>query len=81
MLLFTQIKKDRKSIAWGKDIFAGVVVALVSIPISMGYAQIAGLPPVYGLYGSLLPILLYGLLFDRNWVNIIMSGLEKAEVL
>ena len=35
MLLFTQIKKDRKSIAWGKDIFAGVVVALVSIPISM----------------------------------------------
>ena len=41
MLLFTQIKKDRKSIAWGKDIFAGVVVALVSIPISMGYAQIA----------------------------------------
>ena len=45
-----------------KDIFAGVVVALVSIPISMGYAQIAGLPAVYGLYGSLLPILLYGLI-------------------
>ena len=53
MLLFTQIKKDRKSIAWGKDIFAGVVVALVSIPISMGYAQIAGLPPV--LMPCLLP--------------------------
>ena len=45
-----------------KDIFAGIVVALVSIPISMGYAQIAGLPPVYGLYGSLLPILIYGLM-------------------
>lgn len=42
------------------DIFSGLIVALVSIPISMGYAQIAGLPPVYGLYGSLLPILVYG---------------------
>ena len=43
------------------DILSGVIVALVSIPISMGYAQIAGLPAVYGLYGSLLPILLFGL--------------------
>lgn len=45
-----------------QDLFAGVIVALVSIPISMGYAQVAGLPPVYGLYGSLLPILVFGLL-------------------
>lgn len=42
-----------------KDIIAGIVIALVSIPISMGYAQIAGLPVVYGLYGSLLPIFCY----------------------
>lgn len=33
----------------------------VSIPISMGYAQIAGLPAVYGLYGSVFPILLFAL--------------------
>ena len=33
----------------------------VSIPISMGYAQIAGLPAVYGLYGSVFPIILFGL--------------------
>lgn len=36
-----------------------MVIALVSIPISMGYAQVAGLPAVYGLYGSVLPVLLY----------------------
>lgn len=42
-----------------KDIISGIVVALVSIPISMGYAQVAGLAPVYGLYGSVLPILVY----------------------
>ncbi|SCW58501.1 high affinity sulphate transporter 1 [Ruminococcaceae bacterium YRB3002] len=45
-----------------RDIFAGLIVALVSIPISMGYAQIAGLPMIYGLYGSLFPILVFGLL-------------------
>lgn len=43
------------------DIFSGLLVALVSIPISMGYAQVAGLPAVYGLYGSLLPILVYAI--------------------
>lgn len=45
-----------------KDLFGGIIVALVSIPISMGYAQIAGLPMQCGLYGSVLPILLFGLL-------------------
>ena len=34
----------------------------VSIPISMGYALIAGLPAVYGLYGSVFPILAFALL-------------------
>ena len=46
----------------GKDLLIGVLIALVSIPISMGYAMVAGLPAIYGLYGSFLPILIYGLL-------------------
>lgn len=45
-----------------RDIFTGIIIALVSIPISMGYAQVAGLPAVYGLYGSIFPILIFGLL-------------------
>ena len=45
-----------------RDLLSGFVIAAVSIPISMGYAQIAGLPAVYGLYGSVLPVLLFGLL-------------------
>ena len=40
---------DKKNL--GKDILAGLIIMAVSIPISMGYAQIAGLPAVYGLYG------------------------------
>jgi len=37
------------------DVIAGVTVALVLIPQSMAYAQLAGLPPYYGLYASFLP--------------------------
>ena len=29
-----------------KDIFSGIIMAAVSIPIAMGYAQIAGVPAV-----------------------------------
>lgn len=45
-----------------KDILTGIVIALVSVPISMGYAQVAGLPVVYGLYGSVFPVLIYALI-------------------
>lgn len=45
-----------------KDLLGGVIAALISIPISMGYAQIAGLPMQYGLYGSVFTIIIFGLL-------------------
>lgn len=58
--LFPTLKGYRPS--WlVKDIQAGLIIAAVSIPISMGYAEVAGLPAVYGLYGSLLPILCFAL--------------------
>lgn len=65
---------------WKKDIFAGIVVALVSIPISMGYAQIAGLPPVYGLYGSVLPILIYGMLSSSRQFIVGVDAMPAAMV-
>jgi SulP family sulfate permease len=37
------------------DIIAGITVALVLVPQSMAYAQLAGLPAYYGLYASFLP--------------------------
>ena len=37
------------------DLMAGLTVALILIPQSMAYAQLAGLPPYYGLYASFLP--------------------------
>ncbi|NCW97890.1 MAG: SulP family inorganic anion transporter [Betaproteobacteria bacterium] len=41
------------------DLSAGVVVALMLVPQSMAYAIVSGLPPVTGLYASLLPSLVY----------------------
>ena len=43
------------------DMVAGLTVALVLIPQSMAYAQLAGLPPYYGLYASFLPPLIASL--------------------
>jgi len=37
------------------DLIGGLTVALVLVPQSMAYAQLAGLPPYYGLYASFLP--------------------------
>lgn len=48
------------------DFSAGLAVALVLVPQSMAYAQLAGLPPVYGLYASLLPVVVAALWGSSN---------------
>ena len=45
--------KDKDTIR--SDVIAGVTVAMVLVPQSMAYAQLAGLPAYYGLYASFLP--------------------------
>ena len=41
------------------DLVAGLTVAAATIPAALAYAQLAGLPAVYGLYASVTPALLY----------------------
>lgn len=43
------------------DLVAGITVALVLVPQSMAYAQLAGLPVVYGLYASFVPVIVASL--------------------
>lgn len=47
--------------AAGKDALAAVIVTLMLIPQSLAYAMLAGLPPVTGLYASILPLVAYTL--------------------
>ena len=54
---FPNYKKE-----WLKgDIGAGLTVGVMLIPQGMAYATIAGLPAVYGLYASIIPILIYAI--------------------
>ena len=43
------------------DISAGLTVGVMLIPQGMAYASIAGLPAVYGLYASIIPIIIYAI--------------------
>lgn len=80
LVLHQKIHKKFNLQNWKKDVLSGFVVAFVSIPISMGYAQIAGLPPVYGLYGSLLPILVFGLLTTTKQFVVGVDAMPAAMV-
>jgi sulfate permease, SulP family len=50
---------DRETL--GADLLAAVIVTLMLIPQSLAYAMLAGLPPVVGLYASILPLIAYAL--------------------
>eukprot|EP01083_Nonionella_stella_P142994 443512_1 len=42
-----------------RDLMAGVTVAILLVPQSLAYATLAGLPPEWGLYASVMPIFFY----------------------
>ncbi|MBK8552780.1 MAG: SulP family inorganic anion transporter [Ignavibacteria bacterium] len=45
-----------------KDLFAGLSVAAIVLPIGIAYAALIGLPPQAGLYSSILPMVVYALM-------------------
>ncbi|MEI6807926.1 MAG: SulP family inorganic anion transporter [bacterium] len=66
------------------DIIAGVTVAMLLIPQAMAYAQLAGLPPHYGLYAAFLPVLagaLFGWCHQLQTGPVAMTSLLTAAVL
>ena len=44
------------------DLVAGLTVGVMLIPQGMAYAMLAGMPPIYGLYASIIPLILYAIL-------------------
>lgn len=43
------------------DLIASMIVVALLIPQAMAYALVAGLPPIMGLYASILPLILYAI--------------------
>ncbi|MFM2091658.1 MAG: hypothetical protein RLZZ127_2147 [Planctomycetota bacterium] len=60
---------DRRII--GGDLLAGITLGLLLVPQSMAYAQLAGLPPVHGLYAALLPVVVGAL---AGWCHQLQTG-------
>ena len=50
------------STTFSKDAMAALVVTIMLIPQGMAYAMLAGLPPEAGLYGAIIPLLIYAAL-------------------
>ena len=44
-----------------QDLFAGMVLTAILVPVGMGYAEASGLPAIYGLYATIVPLIAYAL--------------------
>ena len=44
-----------------REVSAGITLAALMIPLNIGYAQVAGLPPVAGLYAAIIPLVVFAL--------------------
>lgn len=51
-----------------REIFSGLTLAALVIPLNIGYAQVAGLPPVVGLYAAIIPLAIFALLTSSRHV-------------
>ncbi|KAI3757398.1 hypothetical protein L6452_04935 [Arctium lappa] len=54
--------RNYKASKFKNDLIAGLTLASLSIPQSIGYAALANLDPQYGLYGSVVPPLIYSVM-------------------
>lgn len=64
----------------GNDLFAGVTVGIMLIPQGMAYALIAGLPPVYGLYASIVPQIVYAILGTSRQLSVAPVAMDSLLV-
>ncbi|MBX3680833.1 MAG: sulfate permease [Rhodocyclaceae bacterium] len=81
LLPFLRWRHELSAASLRADLTAGLTVALLMIPQSLAYAQLAGLPAYYGLYASLLPTMvgaLFGSLAQISTGPTPLTGLLTA---
>ena len=62
------------------DLSAGITITAMLIPQSMAYAMLAGLPPIYGLYASIAPPLIYALFGTSRQLSVAPVALDSLLV-
>lgn len=62
------------------DLSAGITVGIMLIPQGMAYAMLAGLPPVFGLYASLIPQITYALLGTSRQLSVAPVAMDSLLV-
>ena len=62
------------------DVFAGITVGIMLIPQGMAYALIAGMPPVYGLYASIVPQLIYAIFGTSRQLSVAPVAMDSLLV-
>ena len=51
-----------------REVSAGFTLAALMIPLNIGYAQVAGLPPVAGLYAAIIPLAIFALFTSSRYL-------------
>lgn len=55
------LRRYERAWLWN-DLVAGLVLTAILVPVGMGYAEAAGLPAIYGLYATIVPLVAYAVL-------------------
>lgn len=63
-----------------REVLAGVTLLAMSVPLNLGYAQIAGLPVTAGLYALVVPSLLFALLASSRQLVVAPDAAAAALV-
>lgn len=66
----TQWLSDYNPTKFKSDLMASLIVIAMLVPQGMAYAMLAGLPPIMGLYASILPMIIYALVGGSTTLSI-----------
>lgn len=61
-----------------RDLVGGALIVAIGIPISMGMAEVAGVPPVVGLYSCVLPLVAYAVLGSSRQLVVALDASTAA---
>src|SRR5678809_1755912 len=70
-----QIVREYQAAWCARDLMAGLVMTTMLVPVGIAYAEASGVPGIYGLYATIVPLLAYAV-FGPN--PILVLGPDSA---